>query len=107
MAGIPGWLMRALGRNVSIQPFLGTGPFGDVHGSAATKRVIVEDDRRLIRGSDGSEVISQTTLFAPLDTTCPEGSLVTIDGRTATVLKVSRIDGGRTHAPSHLEIALT
>lgn len=107
MGKIPAWLYRALGQEITIEPFQGTGPFGDVYGPAFTIVALVEDKRRLVRSRDGSEVISLTTVRAPLSTNCPEGSKVTTAKGEAIALHVSDVDGGRLPVPSHLELALT
>ncbi len=107
MAGIPGWLLRAAGHDVTIEARTGSGPYGDVYDPPDTARVLVDQKRRLVRDQGGQEVVSETTLRAPLDTVAPPGSRVTLpDGRTSTVITVSRYDGGSLPVPSHLEIAL-
>lgn len=108
MAGIPRWLLQRMGQDVTIEPFLGTGTFGDVWGPPVPVRALVDNRRRLVRTASGSEVTSETTLRMQLSETCPVGSRVTLpDGRRALAITAGDIDGGSLPVPSHLEVALT
>ncbi|MFJ2029430.1 hypothetical protein [Streptosporangium sp. NPDC087985] len=107
MRAIPGWLLRKAGQDVTVEPFIGEGPFGPTFGAEVVVRCLVEHKRRLVRDSSGSEVISETTLRMQLTETCPAGSRVTLpDGRPSTVLSSAPIDGGRLPVPSHLQVTL-
>jgi hypothetical protein len=103
MATIPGWLLR---HTATVEPFIGEGPFGPAYGAAVAVRCFADDKQRLVRDKEGSEVVSQTTLYMPLDTTCPAGSRVTVNGRTTTVIAALRRDGGGLPTPDHLEVNL-
>lgn len=104
MAAIPSFLLR---HEVTVEPLLSEGSHGPVHGLPVTVRCFRDDKRRQVRGKDGSEVVSETTLYMPLATTCPAGSRVTLDdGRKTTVITASRRDGGGLATPDHLEVTL-
>lgn len=108
VGGIPGWLLRVMGQDVTVEAFEGDGSFGPAYAAAVTVRALVEDTRRLVRDEAGTEVVSASTLRVPLGTVCPAGSRVTLpDGRTATVITAARYDGGGFPVPSHLEVAVT
>ncbi|TDD25063.1 hypothetical protein E1287_37615 [Actinomadura sp. KC06] len=109
MGAIPAFLLR---HSVSVEAYEGEGPFGTVYAAAVDVRCFRDDKRRLVRGKDGSEVTSETTLYMRLDETCPVGSRVTLDGgtgneRVSTVITASRRDGGGLPTPDHLEVTLT
>ncbi|MGH3323259.1 MAG: hypothetical protein ACRDOV_02370, partial [Streptomyces sp.] len=81
--------------------------FGPVYGAAVPVRCFRDDKRRLVRGLDGSEVVSETTLYMRLVEVCPVGSRVTLDdGRVTTVITSARRDGGGLPTPDHLEVTL-
>lgn len=103
MGSLPAFLLR---HEVAVEPFEGEGPFGKEYGPETLVRCFVDDKRRLVRSSTGEEVVSESTFYAPLDTVCPEGSRVTVNGRETTVLAASRRDGGGLPTPDHLEVAL-
>lgn len=97
---------------ITIARYTGTGAYGDVWDSPTTELGAIEDRRRMIRSSNGQQAVSSTTVYLPLSTPdVPLGSNVTLPAafgaRVATVLQVSRHDGGGQPTPDHLEIALT
>ncbi|GII84597.1 hypothetical protein Ssi03_25870 [Sphaerisporangium siamense] len=95
-----------LAHEASIEPYHGDSATGPTYGAAFTAACFADDQRKMVRGPDAREVTSQTTLYLPLDTDCPVGSRVTVNGRTSTVLAVARRDGGRLPTPDHLEVSL-
>ncbi|MFF4412118.1 hypothetical protein ACFYY8_06265 [Streptosporangium sp. NPDC001559] len=103
MGAIPDWLLR---HQVLIEPLTGEGPFGPEYGEQVAVRCFVDAKRRLVRDAEGAEVISETTIFMPLDTTCPAGSRVVIGDRASTVITAARRDGGGLPVPDHLEVVL-
>lgn len=105
MSDVPSWLLR---HRVVIEPRTGSGPFGDIYGPPVEVRAFVDSTRRLVRAETGNEVVSETTVIAPLGTVAPTGSRVTLpDGRTAVVIASKARDGGGLPTPDHLEISLT
>lgn len=104
MGAIPRFLLR---HTVTVEALTGEGPFGPTFGDPVEVRCFVDERRQFVRDNEGSEVVSSTTVYMPLNTTCPVGSKVTANGRTATVLASSRRDGGGLPTPDHLEVNLT
>ncbi|MGS2641682.1 hypothetical protein [Streptosporangium sp. G12] len=103
MGAIPNWLLV---HTVIVEPFEGEGPVGPEYGDETVVRCFVDDKPQLVRGPTGAEVVSGTTVYAPLDTVCPVGSRVTVNGRVTTALTSSRRDGGGLPVPDHLEVVL-
>ncbi|WP_433426346.1 hypothetical protein ACQP1V_42710 (plasmid) [Microtetraspora malaysiensis] len=98
---LPAWLMR---HTAVIEPFEGDGAYGAVYGDPVTARCLVDDERRMVRDAQGTEVVSDTTVFFPPGTVCPEGSRVTVNGRTTTVITSFSRDGGGLPTPDHVEV---
>lgn len=92
--------------DVVVEPRIGSGPYGDVHGPPATHPAIVEAQRRFVRDSSGTEVVSETTLYCRITVDCPAGSKVTLpDGHITTVIAATPHSGhGNADLPEHLEI---
>lgn len=109
MAGIPASLLRDLGQDVSIEPYRGVLAGAEDYDTAVTVRAIVEESDDVSRETapTGDQAVL-AVLRCALDTDCPSGSRVTLaSGRIGTATKVKRWDGGRTAAPSHLEIVMS
>ncbi|WP_188197220.1 hypothetical protein [Nonomuraea sp. SYSU D8015] len=102
---IPEWVFT---HTAVIEPFEGEGAYGPIFGDPVTKKCLVDDERRLVRNAEGSEVVSDTTIFFPPGTHCPEGSRVTVppgpDGRTTTVIASYNRSGGGLPTPDHTEV---
>lgn len=101
---------------VTVRTFAGNGGSGPIHDTPVTYSpttgdgVLIDDTRKLIRGADGREIVSEATIFDPdvsHAATYTVGSLITLpDGREATSLQVKTRDGGGL-VPSYVEVALT
>lgn len=63
---------------VTVRPKKGSGGFGPSHGPAVELHAEVKDQQTLVRGPDGSEVVSNTQVTVPLPADVPLGSLVTV-----------------------------
>ncbi|WP_431928521.1 hypothetical protein [Nonomuraea jabiensis] len=98
---LPDWLLR---HEASIEPFEGDGAYGPIYGAAVTVKCLVDDERRLVRDAQGAETVSDTTIFFPPGTRCPEGSRVTVNGRVTTVIASYARDGGGLPTPDHVEV---
>lgn len=99
-----------MGSGVTVEPYQGDGPYGPTYGDPVAVRAIVEGKRRLVRGDDGSEVTSETTLRVRIDhaDSFPAGSRVTLSDETqSSVITTSRHDGRTMPVPSHVEVNLT
>ena len=106
MAGIPGFLLDGMGKDVTIEPYLGiSGDGAPAYDPPVTLRALVEDARRYVRSQNGEQVISETTVYLPLGTACPPRSRIALPTRSSTVITVSAFDGGTFPVPSHLEVA--
>ncbi|SEU46609.1 hypothetical protein [Nonomuraea wenchangensis] len=98
---IPEWVFT---HTATIEPYEGDGAYGPIFGSQVTERCLVDDERRLVRNAEGSEVVSDTTIFFPPGTHCPEGSRVTVNDRTTTVIASHNRSGGGLPTPDHTEV---
>lgn len=95
------WLQHT----VTVEPYLGSGAFGDTYGAPVTVSCWVEASRKVVRDADGSEVVSGTTVYAQPGVTAPARSRVTLpDGRVTLVITVADRDSGALPLPSHTEI---
>jgi len=94
-----------LQHTVPIEPWTGTDGYGrDTYGASFNLTCFKEDHRRLVRNDQGSEVLSETTLYANRGPSVPSRSRVTLPGRTSLVILVKDHDGTGLPVPSHLEI---
>ena len=107
MRTIPGGFLP---HTVTVEPYEGQGAHGRVYGTPRPVRCAVEDQVRLVRGADGAESTSSTTVRCKPHHTIPPESRVTVwpdtpHERVAEVITTARrIYPG---TPSHLEISLT
>ncbi len=81
--------LHMLADEVTVESYTGQGAYGATFAPAQTVRCNVDAARRLVRGPEGSEVVSEVTLHvAP--SVAPEvfapGSRVTFGGRASTVI---------------------
>lgn len=92
---------------VTVEPYEGGAGYGDSYGTGVEVTCFVDQKRRLVRAPDGSQVVSESTVYAPLDTVAPTRSRVTLpDGQTTIVISAARrTAAGVAEAPEHLEIA--
>lgn len=101
---LPEWMMP---HTVTVEPLAGTGPYGDVYGDPVEVRCLVEDTRQLVRALDGTEVVSQTTVYAPPGIDCQPDSKVTLpSGHVSYVLTVANHDDGGLGGWQHTELNL-
>lgn len=102
------WLEQVLPvpHTVTVEAHAGSGPYGDVYGLPYTVTCFVDQKRKLVRASDGSQIVSESTVYAPLGTICPPRSRVTLpDGQVTLVIAAHRREAaGVAEAPEHLEI---
>lgn len=91
------WLVH----NVTVRPYLGSGvegaQFGEpvLIGLGGVGELMVDDKRRLIRASDGNEIVSETTLYVSVDAR-PHFALHSLveleDGRETTVERIAPME---------------
>jgi hypothetical protein len=104
MADIPGWLLQ---HEVSIEPYLGQSAYGPRYGAPVTVPCFLDQQTRMVRATDNTQVTSSSTAYARLDTEAPAQSRVTLpDGRVTSVIAALRRDGGALPTPDHLELQL-
>lgn len=109
-------IARLFNQNVSLETRTGAGAYGDVFADAVSVQCFVSEKTQLVRDSTGTEVVSSTTLYAPL-TAAPDatpsggqfaiGSRVTVAGRAAHVIRAARRDSAGPVRVHHVEVHLT
>lgn len=101
---IPGWLLRHV---VTVEAWLGEGPYGPRYAEPVAARCFVDEQTRLVRSPDGDEVTSSSTAYCLPDLDCPAKSRVTLpSGRATTVITALRRDGAGLPTPDHLEVQM-
>jgi hypothetical protein len=65
---------------VTIRALTGSGGMGNVYAPAVEVQALVDESSRLVRGPDGAEVVSTATVYCPVGTVAPPGSLVQLPG---------------------------
>lgn len=79
---------RTLATEAQVTAYQGDGAYGPVYAASVDVNVAVSEGRRLVRNSQGDQVVSETTLYAHPDdypTLTPE-SQVTVKGRTSRLI---------------------
>lgn len=104
---------RHLTETVEVQAYGGEGAYGPSYGAPASTLCQLDAGRRLVRSSDGDEVVSESTLrLSPdldpaldLEALFVPESLVSVRGRQSRVITAkSVLDRGRL---VYLEVTLT
>lgn len=91
---------------LSLEPYAGSGAYGDQYGAAVSVPCYYEGKRRLVRDGNGDEVVSEATAWVQPGVDVPDGSRVTVLGRTTHVITVSVLDDGGLTGLAHQEVAL-
>lgn len=104
MASLPTALQP---HTVSVCTKTGVTGGGALLSDPVDVRCFVDEKVRLVRNSDGDQVVSSSTLYTS-DTRSlwAPGSTVTVFGRPTKVIAVSRRDDGGSGAWQHTEVAL-
>lgn len=102
---------------VTVRTLTGTTGTGTTYANPVTfdpatdSGVLVDDRRRLVRSTDGSQVVSETTIYDTRTehaTTWTPGSKVTLpNGRRATVITVAVRTVPGMDLPEHIEVTCT
>lgn len=95
---------------VTVTPYLGGGASGPVYGPTQTVACWIEDETKLVRDNEGSEVVSSATIYAPLEAAAsfPAKSKVTTPTRTGYVIGVNAFDSGSLDLGlDHIQVTLT
>lgn len=95
---------------VQVETFQGSGPYGAVYTEPADATGFLEAGRRLVRASDGTQVVAESTWFGPASTAAlftPDSRVTLPDGTQPTVITAKVHDAGDLPLPEHVEVALT
>lgn len=96
---------------VAVKPMtLGAG-LGESYGPERVIDAEVKDQQRLVRGTDGREVVSSSSITVALDELVPIGSLVTVwpggtHERMSSVIAIEVNDNGATALDSFQVLSL-
>jgi len=91
----------------SIEPYEGvTGGGAQSFGTAVDARCLVSPGNRLVRDSQGNQVVSSTTLYCPRGTSAPAGSRVTVRGDVRVVLEEKPWLAQGLNLPESVEVIL-
>lgn len=96
---------------VTVERRTGSGASGDVYSTATTEVGFVDDTDKLIRSSDGQQVVSSSRVYLPASTpVIPVGSRVTLPANYGTprrsVVLASSLNESGLPTPDHVELAL-
>lgn len=96
---------------VSVERLAGNGPYGPVHDAPVQLFGRVTEKRKLVRATDGTEVVSEARVSFPADTArIPVGSYVTpqgvFDGSTSEVLAQQLHHDGAGRTPNFYSVDL-
>lgn len=67
-------------QTVTIRALTGSGGMGGAYADPVEVEALVDESSRLVRGPDGAEVVSTATVYCPVATVAPPGSLVLLPG---------------------------
>lgn len=96
---------RLLPQTVTIQPYLGTGAYGDTFGPAVTVPARVDRTRKLIESAAGQQVVSEATVIVqPGTVEYPIKSKITLPGESAARSVVSSPPKIGARGVHHLEL---
>lgn len=105
VTGLPRVLCQ---HSITVEAYLGPSAYGPRYDPPVAVACFLDEQTRMVRQGDGTQVSSSSTAYAPLDTAAPAQSRVTLpDGRQTTVIAALRRDGVGFPVPSHLEVQLT
>ncbi|AZG43447.1 hypothetical protein [Gordonia insulae] len=94
----------------TVQRKTGQGSFGATYATPTTEHGRVRYGAKLIRNSDGEQIVSQAHITYPLNTpTIPVDSIVTVPSHSALerrVIAEERHDTGMADMPNHYTIDL-
>lgn len=96
---------------VTVERRTGTGPAGDLYAAATTELAFLDDSNKLVRDSNGQQVISSSQVYLPASTLAiPVGSRVTLPATSGaarrSVVLTSSLNTSGLSTPDHVELAL-
>jgi hypothetical protein len=94
---------------ITVEMFLGAGAYGDVYAAPVTVIGFMDGTRKLVRGANGEQVVSESSFYTypitgPLFVT---DSRVTQGTEVTYVIKNNTNDSGSLGLPDHAAINLT
>jgi hypothetical protein len=100
---VPGWLLR---HRVTVEAYAGDTAYGPRYEPPVYDvPALVDESPRMVRDSDGREVLATAIVIAAPDLHCPPGSHITLpDGRTTTALTVARHTAPGLPVPANTEV---
>lgn len=99
---------------VKVQTLSGSGAYGDQFAAAVEVPAWIEETRRVVRGADGAETLSEATIRLPLSqrSSFTTGSLVELHTELAGPTETARVISTKVHSDGglgawqHLEVAV-
>lgn len=101
-------IARLFTQPVTVETYAGNGGLGDIYAAPVTVMCFVNDGHERTKATSGVEIVSQSTLYAPLadfGVFTPD-SKVTVNGRTARVVSVFRRDSAGPISAHHTQANL-
>jgi len=95
---------------VTVRTLTGAGGMGQTFAAAVTKTVFADDKRRLVRGPNAEQVISESSVYgdvADAGAFTPGSEVDLPSGRTAVVIVCAVKTSGTLGLPDHFEAACT
>lgn len=96
---------------VTVETYQGTSGYGkELFDAPLIVTGWLQGSTKLVRSTDGDEVISQAQFFAPIDQApvfAPQSRVTLPDGRIARVIVANVNDAGGLRLPEHVEVNLT
>ncbi|GAB3224128.1 hypothetical protein GCM10027447_12430 [Glycomyces halotolerans] len=98
------WLQHT----VTVEPREGAGANGPVYGAPQELVGFLEESRKLVRDTEGNQVVSESTFYTDPGPTIPPRSRATLpSGDVTFVIKAANRDGGDLdELPEHIELVL-
>lgn len=96
---------------VTVETFQGVNGYGqDTFAAPQTVTGWLQGSTKLVRATEGDEVVSQSQFFAAVDqgpAFTPQSRVTLPDGRIARVIVANTNDAGGLRLPEHVEVQLT
>lgn len=104
MALIPRFLLQ---HRATVEAYLGETGTGPAYAQPVTVRCFAIDKRKLVRGANQDQVISETQLYCRPGVSIPPHSRVTVNGKQSTVIDYNNNDAGYLPTPDNVLVYLT
>ncbi|MFJ3867907.1 hypothetical protein [Streptomyces nigra] len=102
MTALPGWLLR---HTITVEPYRGTGAYGEVFDAPAAAAALVAETVKHIRDATGALTVSTAQVYAGPALDCPVGSRVILpDGRITRALTVAHHTAPGLPVPESTEV---